>query len=85
MRRRRRRSDPVELCSGPGKLTQALAIGLEVNGASLLEPPFELRARERGWAEVEIVTGPRIGISRAADLEWRFCAAGSRFLSRRAG
>jgi DNA-3-methyladenine glycosylase len=85
MRRRRRRSDPVELCSGPGKLTQALAIGLGVNGASLLAPPFELRAREPGWAEVEIVAGPRIGISRAADLEWRFCAAGSRFLSRRAG
>jgi DNA-3-methyladenine glycosylase len=85
MRRRRGRRDAGELCSGPGKLTQALEVGLDVNGSSLLEPPFEVRGRDPGSSGVEIVAGPRIGISRAADLEWRFCAAGSRFLSRRAG
>jgi len=85
MRRRRGRSDPAELCSGPGKLTQALGIGLDVNGSSLLAPPFELRGRDEGWTGVEVVAGRRIGITKAAELEWRFCAAGSRFLSRRAG
>jgi DNA-3-methyladenine glycosylase len=82
MRRRRGRSEPTELCSGPGKLTQALGIGLDANGSSLLAPPFELRGRDRGWTGVEIVAGRRIGITKAAELEWRFCAAGSRFLSR---
>jgi DNA-3-methyladenine glycosylase len=85
MRRRRRRSEPTELCSGPGKLTQALGIGLDVNGSSLLAPPFELRGRDEGGAGVEIVAGRRIGITKAAELEWRFCAGGSRFLSRPAG
>jgi DNA-3-methyladenine glycosylase len=82
MRSRRGRSEAHELCSGPGKLTEALGIGLEVNAASLVEPPFELRARGPEWKDVEVVTGPRIGISRAADYPWRFCAAGSDFLSR---
>ena len=85
MRRRRRQEDPRALSSGPGKLTEALGIGLDVNGASLLAHPFELRARSRDWREVEVVAGPRVGISRATELPWRFCAAGSRFLSRRAG
>jgi DNA-3-methyladenine glycosylase len=85
MRRRRRRGEAAELCSGPGKLTQALGIGLDVNGSSLLAPPFELRGRDPAWSGAEVITGPRIGITRAAELEWRFCAAGSRFLSRRAG
>jgi DNA-3-methyladenine glycosylase len=79
---RRRRADLRELCSGPGKLTEALGIGLEVNRASLLEPPFELRARERDQRGVEVVAGPRIGISKATELPWRFCAAGSGYLSR---
>jgi DNA-3-methyladenine glycosylase len=82
MRERRGRVDPRELCSGPGKLTEALAVGLEMNGARLTEPPFELRSRAPEWMEVEVATGPRIGISRAADYPWRFCAAGSAFLSR---
>ena len=82
MRERRGRVDPRELCSGPGKLTEALAIGLEMNGARLTEPPFELRSRAPEWRQVEVATGPRIGISRAADYPWRFCAAGSAFLSR---
>lgn len=79
---RRGRSDPRQLCSGPGKLTEALGIGLEHNGASLAAPPFELRARRAEWREVEVATGPRIGISRAVEFPWRFCAAGSPYLSR---
>jgi DNA-3-methyladenine glycosylase len=82
MRRRRGREELRELCSGPGKLTEALEIGLEMNGEPLTEPPFELRPREPEWRDVEVATGPRIGISRAADYPWRFCAAGSPFLSR---
>ena len=82
MVRRRRRTDPSELCSGPGKLTEALGIGLERNGASLSEPPFAVRPRAREWEGVEVSTGPRIGITKAADRPWRFCAAGSEYLSR---
>ena len=82
MRRRRRREDPEELCSGPGKLTEALGVGLSHNGASLAEPPFEVLSRARGWEGVAIAAGPRIGISKAVENPWRFCAAGSRFVSR---
>jgi DNA-3-methyladenine glycosylase len=81
MSARRGRDDPRELCSGPGKLTEALGIGLDLNRASLLEPPFELRARERGDA-FEVATGTRIGITKATELPWRFCAVGSPYLSR---
>ena len=78
--RARRGVDAVEeLCSGPGKLTQALGIGLELNGVSLQDGAIEVRGR----SEIpKIVTGPRIGITKATELEWRFCAAGSRFVSR---
>jgi DNA-3-methyladenine glycosylase len=82
MRARRGRDDVRELCSGPGKLTEALGVGLEMNGRELTELPFELRPRAGEWRGVEVVTGPRIGISRAADYPWRFGAAGSPFLSR---
>jgi DNA-3-methyladenine glycosylase len=82
MRARRGRERARELCSGPGKLTQALGIGLDVNGSALTEPPFEIREREDGWDGVETVVGPRIGITRGVELPWRFCAAGSRYLSR---
>ena len=82
MRERRDREALRELCSGPGKLTEALGVGLEDNGRSLLEPPFELRAAPPGAPPVEVTTAPRIGITKAADLPWRFCAAGSRYLSR---
>jgi DNA-3-methyladenine glycosylase len=85
MRRRRRQRELTALCSGPGKLTEALGIGLDANGVSLLKEPFELRARAAGWREVEVVAGPRVGISHATELPWRFCAAASPFLSRRAG
>ncbi len=82
MSRRRRRDRARELCSGPGKLTEALGIGLGVNRTSLDEPPFELRDRDDGWRAVAVATGPRIGITRGAELPWRFCAAGSEYLSR---
>jgi DNA-3-methyladenine glycosylase len=81
MRERRGREDVRELCSGPGKLTEALGVGLADNGRSLLEPPFDLRAPS-GDPSLEIVTAPRVGITKAADFPWRFCAAGSRFVSR---
>jgi DNA-3-methyladenine glycosylase len=82
MSRRRGRDHLRELCSGPGKLTEALGIGLSINRAPLTEPPFELRDRDDGWRDVAVATGPRIGITRAAEVPWRFCAAGSEYLSR---
>lgn len=82
MRRRRGRDGLRDLCSGPGKLTEALSIGLELNGADICAPPFEVRSREEEWTGVTVGTGPRIGITRAAELPWRFCATGSEYLSR---
>jgi DNA-3-methyladenine glycosylase len=81
--RERRGRDPVEdLCSGPGKLTEALGVGLKLNGADLLEPPFEIRERDSAWTKVVITASPRIGITKAAELPWRYCVKGSRFVSR---
>jgi DNA-3-methyladenine glycosylase len=80
MRERRGDRPDGELCSGPGKLTEALGIDLERNGADLGRDPFLLLRRE-GPAP-EIVAGPRIGITKAVDRPWRFSAAGSRFVSR---
>jgi DNA-3-methyladenine glycosylase len=79
MRERRGVEDVRMLCSGPGKLTEALGVGLEHNTSSLLDPPFVVR-----WAEeAEVVAvAPRIGITRAVELPWRYCAAGSPHLSR---
>jgi len=82
MRRRRGREDLRDLCSGPGKLTEALGIGLDMDRAPLNEPPFEVREPDDEWADVDVGCGPRIGITRAADLPWRFCARDSRYLSR---
>jgi DNA-3-methyladenine glycosylase len=79
MRARRGLKRAEDLCSGPGKLTQALAIGLDLNGSSLLDGPIEMLARER---EPRIAVGERIGITKAADLPWRFCDADSRHVSR---
>lgn len=67
------------LCSGPGRLCQALGVTRVHDGLRLDRPPFELRPRR---ATPGIVTGPRIGITKAADLPWRYGLAGSRFLSR---
>jgi len=82
MRARRGRAELGELCSGPGKLTEALGIGLELNGADLTEPPFELSAPVGEWTRTEVVSGTRIGITKAVELPWRYCAAGNRHVSR---
>jgi DNA-3-methyladenine glycosylase len=79
MRRRRKLNDVRLLCSGPGRLTQALAVTRMHNGLPLDRLPFELYARE---AEPEIAAGVRIGITKAADLPWRYGLAGSKFLSK---
>jgi DNA-3-methyladenine glycosylase len=81
--RARRGVQPLrQLCSGPGKLTQALAIELHDNEADLLRGPVLISDRPAAWREVRIAADRRIGITRAADLPWRFSAADSRFLSR---
>ena len=81
MRERRGRDGLEDLCSGPGKLTQALDIGLDLNGADLTRRPSR-SSRGRGSGEaLELVAGPRIGITKAVDLPWRYCAAGNRFVS----
>ena len=79
MEARRGLADPRKFCSGPGRLAQALGITGAADGLSLLASPFTLR---RGHEPRALVSGPRIGISRAADLPWRFGLAGSPFLSR---
>jgi DNA-3-methyladenine glycosylase len=79
MRERRGLEDVRLLCAGPGRLCQALGITREHDGLPLDEPPFELRPRTNGPT---VVTGPRIGITQAADRPWRYGIAGSRFLSR---
>jgi DNA-3-methyladenine glycosylase len=79
MRRRRRVERATELCSGPAKLTQALEIGLSLNGSSLLDGPIEVLERE---AQPRIAIGERIGITKAAALPWRFCDADSAHVSR---
>jgi DNA-3-methyladenine glycosylase len=79
MRARRGLEDARLLCSGPGRLCQALAVTGAHDGAPLDQPPFELLARTR---EPEIASGTRIGITRAAERPWRYALAGSRFLSR---
>jgi DNA-3-methyladenine glycosylase len=82
MRARRRLERAEELCSGPGKLTQALGIGLSLNGSSLVDGPIELLTREPGAREPRVVTGERVGITKAVELPWRFCDADSRHVSR---
>jgi DNA-3-methyladenine glycosylase len=82
MRERRDRQAVEQLCSGPGKLSEALAVDLSLNGADLFSPPFELRDRRRDWGAAEITASPRIGITKAADLPWRYCVRESRFVSK---
>jgi DNA-3-methyladenine glycosylase len=82
MRARRGLVREADLCSGPGKLTQALNIGLELNGADLASGPIVFEPPPPGWESVEHVTGTRVGITKAAELPWRFCAVGSRSVSR---
>jgi DNA-3-methyladenine glycosylase len=82
MRERRGLHAVEQLASGPGKLTQALDIELELNGTDLVGGPLRIGPRPAGWEDVEVVSGTRIGITKAAELEWRFCAVGSRSVSR---
>ena len=79
MQKRRGLTDLRTLCSGPGKLAQAMAVTIADNGLALDRAPFELRERD---GEPEIVTGPRIGITKAVALPWRYGLKGSRFLSK---
>jgi DNA-3-methyladenine glycosylase len=80
MRERRGLQDERKLCSGPGKVGQALAITHAMNGLRLDRAPFNVMAASQ---TAEVVTGPRIGISKAIDVPWRFGLAGSRFWSTR--
>ena len=79
MRRRRGVADERLLCSGPGRLCEALGITGTDNGSALNAPPFKLLART---TPVEVVAGPRIGITKAVDLPWRYGLKDSRFLSK---
>jgi DNA-3-methyladenine glycosylase len=79
MRARRGTSDDRLVCSGPGRLTQALGLTGAENGADLSAPPFLLVPPER---PPTVVRTPRIGITRATDLEWRYVEAGSSWSSR---
>jgi DNA-3-methyladenine glycosylase len=82
MRQRRGLERVEDLCSGPGKLTQALGIGLSLNGTSLVDGPIELLTREPGSRAPRVVAGERIGITKAIELPWRFCDADSPHVSR---
>jgi DNA-3-methyladenine glycosylase len=79
MRRRRGLQDERLLCSGPGRLCEALGVTGAHTGLPLDQAPFQLQARS---ARAAIVVGPRIGISKAMDLPWRFGLKGSRFVSK---
>ncbi len=79
MQRRRGLADQRALCSGPGKLCEALGVTHRHNGLPLDREPFELRARRE---MPDIAVGPRIGISKAIDHPWRFGLKGSRYLSK---
>jgi DNA-3-methyladenine glycosylase len=79
MRRRRATADARLLCSGPGRLCQALGVSVIHNGLALDRKPFELLARSE---EPQIAVGIRIGITKAAELPWRYGLAGSKFLSK---
>ena len=79
MRRRRRLHDERSLCSGPGKLTEALGITQAFNGLALDAPPIALYAPAN---RPEIVAGVRIGITKAVELPWRYSLKGSKFLSK---
>ena len=79
MRRQRGLTDERALCSGPGKLSEALGVTHRQNGLPLDHAPFELRARA---AKPEIAVGPRIGISKAVEHPWRYGLKGSKYLSK---
>ena len=82
MRARRGVPRLEDLCSGPGKLTQALGIELGENGTSLVDGPVRFGPPVSARPAIELAAGPRIGITKAIELPWRFCALGSRHVSR---
>jgi DNA-3-methyladenine glycosylase len=82
MRARRGLEKATDLCSGPGKLCQAMGIWLDLNDTDLATGPIRIGARAEGWEAPEIVVGTRIGITRAVELPWRFCARRSAHVSR---
>lgn len=79
MRARRGVGEARLLCSGPGRLCQALGVTAALDGRPLHEPPFALHPRT---GEPRVVSGPRVGITKGAATPWRFCLSGSAFLSR---
>lgn len=79
MRRRRGVENAALLCAGPGRVCQALGVNRQLDGMSLSAPPFHLLPRDKA---VDVVVGTRIGITKAADVPWRFGLAGSRYVSR---
>jgi DNA-3-methyladenine glycosylase len=81
MRERRAVNSLVDLCSGPGKLTQALDVDLADNGTDLDRGPVAIELRAADAPALEIISSPRIGITKAIDLPWRYSLAGSRFVS----
>ena len=82
MRARRGVARDDDLTNGPGKLTEALGIGLDLNGANLAIGPIRIEPRDPASRPPEVVTGERIGITKAVELPWRFCDATSRYVSR---
>ena len=70
-----------DLCSGPGKLTQAMGITLAENATSLITGPVRIRPRAGDWRDPKVLQGTRVGITRAVELPWRFSAAGSPYVS----
>jgi DNA-3-methyladenine glycosylase len=72
----------IGLCSGPGKLTQALGIELAHNGVDLAEGPVVIRGAPAGSRAAAPLSGPRVGISKGVELRWRFCVAGNPHVSR---
>ncbi|MGJ7545072.1 DNA-3-methyladenine glycosylase [Variovorax sp. LT1R16] len=82
MRRRRGLEDLRLLCAGPGRVGQALGIDAGFNGQALDAPPFALIAAPGDQPPAQVEVGPRIGITKAAEVPWRFGEKGSRFLSK---
>jgi DNA-3-methyladenine glycosylase len=81
MRARRGDRPDRDLCSGPGKLTEALGLDLSQNGADLGREPFLLLPPDDNW-QGQVATGPRVGITKAVERPWRFALAGSAYVSR---
>jgi DNA-3-methyladenine glycosylase len=82
MRARRGLEREQDLCSGPGKLTQALGVGLSENDTDLSAGPIVIASPADSWRSPAVLVGERIGITKAVELPWRFCAAGNRHVSR---